>query len=140
MTVFLVFTPARSTADKHVAPGPMEFFPSIEAAVREVTERGRTRAGHVAPVTAATSHTFREYQRVRQEVRFPDAAEGPGGWVALVWWRRSGEPVPRTGDQPGEVWLSPRDGNAVDRRRMNPGEWDTGRAAKGANARRAVSS
>ncbi|AEM88874.1 hypothetical protein [Streptomyces violaceusniger] len=135
MTVFLQFTPAASTPEHPVAAGPLEFFPSIEAALREVTARGRDRTGRRAEAAATDKHTSPEHERVREAVDFPEAREGEGGWVALVWWRRSGEKPPQPGEPTGEVWLS-AGGGKVDRKRTDSAAWDTGRAGNGANAAR----
>ena len=110
--------------------GPLEFFPSIELALLEMVTRGQKRAGRRALAAATENHTWREYQRLREEVAFLEAREGSGGWVALVWWRRAGEKLPQLGDPVGEVWLSVGEGK-VDRRRFDSAAWNTGRAAKG---------
>jgi len=135
VTVFLQFNPAASTPQRQVASGPLEFFPSIEVALREVAARGQDKTGQRAEAAAATRYSYGEYHRVCEAVEFPDAREGVGGWVALVWWRRAGEEPPQPGDPVGEVWLSAGSGK-VDRKRRDPVSWDTGRSGNGANARR----
>lgn len=122
MALFLIFTAHLDTPQD-----PMEFFPSIEVALRSLQDRACLRKGLRARAAGVTAHTYRTWCRVREEAEWPELTD-PDGWMAVVWWRKAEQLPPKPSDRPGEVWIP--SGGKVDRTRLNSDEWNTGRVRR----------